>query len=52
MAKNKKKRKPHKKDEFKKPSKADYERGKIGIYAIVGVTAVVVIGLIYLYSVK
>lgn len=53
MAKNKKKRKPNSnKNEFKKPSRDDYRRGRIAIYTTVGVTTAVIIGLFYLFSSK
>lgn len=53
MGKNKKKRKPNsKKNEFKKPSAADYRRGRVAIYTTIGVTGFVIIGLIYLFSSK
>ena len=52
MGKNKKRRKPRSKNEFEKPSKEDYERGKLGIYIIAGITIFTVIGLFYLYTVK
>lgn len=53
MGKNKKKRKPKSnKNEFKKPSAEDYKRGRVAIYATVGVTTAVIISLFYLFSSK
>lgn len=53
MTKNKKKREKKKNQtKFKKPSSEDYARGRLGIYSIIVMSAIVAGAIFYLVSKK